>query len=263
MSYNKPIANNQDFVMEGLVRYENKELVKDTQIIAKELGLKHARIMLHVDKFLDDYPDLRQGKSFANLSLRVAGSPPLNEEKIVIESRSYRNRGYRIAIMNRQAFSLLMMRFESPKARIMQRKFNSAFYEMERYIQKAEFNSTDPTWISARNQGKLVRHEQTDVIQKFVNYATEQGSENAKYYYKHITNSTYKALGLIQHKQPKLRDTLSGLEIAWLMSAEHVAKQSLLRHMEEKEHYKTIFVLAKQDIERFAEGLMLPVLSGK
>lgn len=232
--------------MGELVRLENKEVITDTKIIAKQLGTENAFVMRVVRKLLEDYPDLR-------LILNQSKT----EEYIEIQEREYRGRKHEVAFMNRQAFTLLVMRFETKKAREIQRRFNLAFYQMERYILKAEMNRTDPSWVQARELGKLGRIAETDTIKEFVEYATAQGSENAKFYYKHITNATYRALELIQHKQPKLRDTLSGLQVAWLMCAEHVANQSIMKHMAEKEHYKTIFVLVKQDIEKFAEGLMI------
>lgn len=114
-------------------------------------------------------------------------------------------------------------------------------------------------YLSERGRYKpLSQKEETDVIQQFVDYATRQGSENAKFYYKHITNTTYKALGIIKHKQPEVRKTLAILETCWLMSAEHVAQQSLLKHMAEGGFYKDIFKAVAKDLERFAESLMIP-----
>jgi hypothetical protein len=160
--------------------------------------------------------------------------------------------------MNRECFTLLFMRFETPKARQLQRKFNAAFYEMEKALLKSSANASDSMWLEARTQSKLARREETDVIQKFVEYATAQGSQNAKHYYTHITNASYKCLELIQHKKPKLRDTLDYMQLAHLMAAEGLAARCLEQYMENGEHYKVIYELVKNDLERFAEGLKLP-----
>ena len=72
-----------------------------------------------------------------------------------------------------------------------------------------------------------------------------------------MTNATYKALGLIQHKKPKIRDTLDCMELSQLMVAENVAKQSIRKHMDEGEHYKTVFALVKQDLEDYAKASMI------
>jgi len=237
--------------MKSLVEFVGGEIVTDSQSVARKLGIKHAYAMEIVETVFEDYPDLR-----------VVHLLPLNSNKTPeyckIEPRIYRGQEFKVAIMNREFYTLLIMRFRSPKAREAQRAFNAAFYEMERRLLQAEANEGNQEWLTQRNQSKLGRRLETDIIQQFVDYATSQGSENAKFYYKHITNASYKALGLIQHKQPKLRDTLDWMELSWLTSAEWVARQSLMKHMVAKEHYKAIFVLVKQDIEKFAEGLMIP-----
>jgi Rha family phage regulatory protein len=240
--------------MKSLVDIVAGEIVTDSKIVAKELGAKHSFVIEVINDVLNDFPDLR-----------VQHDATLNSKKPIeyckLENRTYRGQDFIGAVMNREFFTLLVMRFRSEKAKKIQRAFNSAFYEMERRLLQVESNQGNQEWITQRNQSKLGRRLETDVIQKFVDYATSQGSENAKYYYKHLTNASYKALGLIQHKQPKLRDTLDWMELSWLTSAEWVARQSILKHMEANEHYKAIFVLAKQDIEKFADGLMLPRLN--
>lgn len=233
--------------MKSLVEIINGFIAADTQVIAKEFKMKHNKVMDIIDNVLADYPDIRGSQT-----------TPKTIEIIVFQEREYNGLKFIAAIMNREFFTLLMMRFETKRARELQRKFNAAFYEMERRLIQSEANKNDPSWVDVRDKTKLVRKEETDIIQQFVDYATWQGSENAKFYYKHITNHTYKVLGLIQHKQPKIRKTLETLELCWLASAEHVAKQSLVKHMGAGEFYKDIFMLVKQDLERFAETLMIP-----
>jgi phage regulator Rha-like protein len=238
--------------MKSLVELKNGMMVTDSQIIAKEFSMKHNKVLDVIENMLDDYPDLRGSQATPNAI-----------EYIDFQDRVYRGRCFRAAIMNREFFTLLVGRFETDRARQWQRKFNAAFYEMERRLLQVDANKNDQQWQGIRSQAKLIRRTETDAIQKFVDYATDQGSENAKYYYKHLTNSTYKALGLIQHKQPKIRETLEAMELGWIISAEWVATQSLLKHMLAGEHYKAIFILVKQDIEKFAEGLMLPKIESQ
>ena len=97
---------------------------------------------------------------------------------------------------------------------------------MEKALLSVESNGKNNEWVRARIQSKETRLQCTDVIKDFVEYATAQGSKSAKFYYKHITNATYSALGLIQHKKPKIRD-------------------------------KAVFVLVKLDLIAFSETLFL------
>lgn len=222
-----------------LVEMKRGECFCDSNLVARKFGLKHAYVVRVIKTLIDD--------------LRVIPNHP----KVMTEEREYRGRSFTSYLMTREFFSLLAMRFKGKKALEWQVKFNAAFYDMEKSLILSDSNKKNTPWIASRDQGKLVRKETTDIIKEFVDYATGQGSEKAKFYYKHITTATYRALGLIQHKQPKLRDTLNVLELGFLQSAEHVAQRSLKVHMLNGEHYKAIFVLVKQDLDRFSGSLML------
>jgi hypothetical protein len=159
--------------------------------------------------------------------------------------------------MNKSAFIMLAMRFETNRAFEWQLRFVEAFEFMERKLLEAQNNKNDALWSTQREQGKLVRLTAMDTVKEFVEYATAQGSENAKFYYKNITNACYRCLQLVQAKKPKLRDTLDTLELYQLMMAEIVAERSIRKHMDAGEHYKAVFSLVKIDLERFAESLMI------
>lgn len=234
--------------MSNLVSVERHMITTDSQVIAKVLGLKHAYVMRVVDTLLDDYPDLRV----------IQNHPKQGQEYIRLEEREYRGTKFTAAVMNRECFSLLFMRFETKQAREMQRKFNAAFYEMERALALEIQHTKDPDWLHARAQSKAIRIGATDVIKDFVAYATDQGSQSAQYYYKHTTMATYRALQLLEAKKPKVRDTLDVLALAHLMAAEGLVQRRMRAYMDEGEHYKVIFEKLKQDLERFAEGLCMP-----
>jgi hypothetical protein len=152
---------------------------------------------------------------------------------------------------------MLVMGFTGDKALKFKAKFICAFDMMENQLVKLQTNKNNEMWLGVREQSKQLRRKETDIIKEFVEYATKQGSKNAQFYYKHITNAVYGCLQLIQYKKPKLRETLDMFELGQLMVAENVAKQSLIKHMNEKAHYKEIFLLVKQDLEKFAEASFL------
>ena len=217
-------------------------MVCDSTDVARSFGYKHVDVVRVIKKLNQDIE-----------SLRAVSNPP----KIFEYDNEYRGQNFVAYRMTREYFSLLAMRFKGVKALSWQIKFNSAFYEMERILLQQNKNKDSEEWVTARTQSKQMRLHQTDVIKDFVNYATEQGSVNAKFYYKHITNATYSALNLIQHKKPKLRDTLDLMELSQLMVAETVAKKRLQAYMSQGEHYKAIFSLVKQDLTNFGSSLLL------
>jgi Rha family phage regulatory protein len=235
--------------MKQLVEVQRGEVFCDSQMVAEKFGYKHFHVAKVIQKLIDEFSKIKTSQ--------VSG---LNIKEV---EREYRGRTFKAYLMDRRSFSLLSMRFVGIKALEWQVKFNDAFYAMERQLLLESNNKNNATWITQREQGKLVRLVTTDTIKDFVEYAKAQGSQNAQFYYKHITETCYRCLQLVQAKRPKLRDTLDLFQLNQLMVAEVVADRSIRKHMSDGEHYKTIFTLVKQDLERFADGLMIPAIKQK
>ncbi len=231
--------------MVDLVTKRKNETYCDSSLVAKKFDQKHDKVVKTIKKLISDVEK--------NTKLMATAS----RLKVIEEEREYRGRKYTAYLMNRPFFSLLSMRFRGDKALEWQIKFNDAFYAMEERILKEKVNKQDSAWLECRSNGKQIRQDTTDVIKDFVDYATKQGSKSAKFYYKHVTNATYKALGMMQQKQPKLRDTLNTLELGFLQSAEHVAQMSIRKHMENGYPYKLVYKHVCKDLENFTGSLML------
>jgi len=225
--------------MVNLVEVIKGEPMTTSNLVGKEFGIAHNELL----------------KKIKILAGEI--SPTDFDLMFKEDSREIKGRTYKTYNISRDGYMFLVMNISTKKAHGKKLAFISAFNEMEKALIKLSENSKDSEWLKVRAQSKQMRLQQTDVIKEFVEYATSQGSKSAKFYYKHITNATYKALQLIQHKKPKLKDTLDALELSQLMVAENVAKKSIRKHMSAEEHYKTVFVLVKQDLESLAETLLL------
>ena len=172
-----------------LVEIKKGEAFADSNTIAKKFCVKHADVVNKLKKLttkLDDF--------------RVDGFYP----KYFQENRNYRGTDYTAYLINRDFFILLGMRFDTKPARKWQGQFIAGFNAMERSITAEEANKKNPSWLSDREQLKIGRKAETDVIKEFVEYATGQGSKSAKFYYKHITSATYSALDLMVQKKPNI-----------------------------------------------------------
>lgn len=232
--------------MTSLVENKRDEAFADSALVARKFGMKHNKLISVVESVFHDYPDLR-GSS----------NTPQSPEKYFTEQRIYHGQTYTAYMMNRAFFSLVAMRFTTKPAREWQRKFNAAFYQLENQLLLAKSNQHDMQWMVQRNQTKLLRKAETDVIEEFVEYATGQGSGNANHYYSLITTATYRALGLIQYKHPNLRNTLNALQLAWLVTLESLVQASLRKYMRLNVHYKEIYKLVNNDIRQYAAPLTL------
>ena len=61
----------------------------------------------------------------------------------------------------------------------------------------------DEIWLGIRQETKQVRKNEISMIQKFVDYAISQGSQNAKRYYTHLTNLANKRCGIESRERDK------------------------------------------------------------
>lgn len=226
----------------NLVEVKKQEVFCDSHMVAKKFGQQHAKVVDRIKKVMLDID-----------GLSVNGVHP----KVEIEARVYRGQSYTSYLMNRDFFSFLMMRFRGKKATQFQLAFIAAFNLMENQLKIEKTNAADPKWIGHRKLLIEGRKKETDVIKIFVEYATSQGSKSAKFYYKHITNATYKALGLMVQRKPRLRDTMNLYEISELLLAERVAQSSLKKYMDLQRNYKDIYESVKDDLVIFANGLQI------
>ena len=226
-----------------LVEAKRKEVYCDSHIVARKFGLKNNYVNARIKKVAAD--------------LETVGRDHGVTPKVITEERVYRGNKYTAYLMNRDFFVFLVMRFKGKKAIEWQLRFIAAFNAMEQRLLTADKNATDPAWLGQRDQAKITRREETDVIKEFVEYATAQGSKSAQYYYKHITNATYKALDMIEQARPKLRDTMDIYELAQLLLAEKVARDKIKEYMGLKRNYKDIYTSVRDDLLVFGDGLRL------
>lgn len=198
------------------------------------------------------------GKAHLNVlkAIRNLGTPEefnlLNFQ--LTDFKDDKGRTYQEYTMTRDGFMFLVMGFTGAAAVDTKIKFIAAFNAMEAKLARQD---DKVEWKMARLQGKAVRSVLTDTLRDFVEYAKSQGSENAERYYSSVTLMEYKALSLIE-KGAKVgrnfRDTLDGMQVATLTVAENVARKAIQRGMEQKLHYKEIYLLAKMDVERLADA---------
>jgi Rha family phage regulatory protein len=151
--------------------------------------------------------------------------------------------------MTKDGFTFLAMGFTGKKSAVFKERYISAFNDMEQILLRQK----NLSFQQERLEGKRVRKELTDVVDRFVDYATASGSKNARMYFMNITSMTYKALGMIKQAGPQdFRDTLDLMEISSLKMAEFVCQYALVDGMEQGVHYKDIYVLARQRVEAYA-----------
>lgn len=231
-----------------LVKSIRQDIFCDSRVIAEKFGKQHQNVLKRLDKLMINLADLDGQKE----PTKKAISTEVFKEK----SHFYRGQNFRYFEMNRQAFSLFVMGFTGKKALEWKRKFNDAFYQMEKVL----LQQSNLEWKGTREQGKQIRIELTDEIKTFIEYAVAQGSENASKYYLLITKMQYKALGLIEKNEKvskDFRNTLDSMDLNHLLAAENVARKALIDGIGGNLHYKDIFQLAKNKVIQLADIMVI------
>lgn len=159
------------------------------------------------------------------------------------------------ALLNEdQAYFLLTLSRNTSKVVDLKRRLVREFGK----LRKKQESRARVAWQQARLEGKDARRHETDTIQDFVEYATEQGSKSARMYYVNITRMTHKALFVVEcglGKENCLRDLLDGMQLSFLAAAEYVAAKALKDGMEEGMPYKDIYQLAKERVHAYASAV--------
>lgn len=219
----------------------------DSRMVADKLAAgKHYRVKNVIEKLIKKHNSIKGKRSL-----------PLTkyEPEWILKKSSYRNQEFAYYEMNKTAFSLVAMRFQTDEAYEWQLKFAATFQLLEEELLKIISNQTDDGWKQIRNDGKIVRLEFTGCVQEFIEYCFSQGSKNAKRYYGNLTKMEYAALRLIEWKEKvpsNFRDTLDRMQLHMIVMAEHVANETIKQGMVDKLHYKEIFLLAKQAVLKYA-----------
>lgn len=219
--------------MNNLVCINHRDAVTTTLKVAEVFSKRHDRVIETVRNILIDLPEgvpFFRETSYIDLS---------NREQIAYE-------------MNRDGFSLLAMGFTGKRALEFKLKYIDAFNLMEKTL----LQQHNPSWQQQRLEGKVVRRELTDALRDFVDYATSQGSINARFYYQNITKLTYMTLFFVKEASPKnFRDVLDTMHNTFLAAAEYTVRQAILDGMTQQLHYKDIYILVKERVTSYASTL--------
>jgi phage regulator Rha-like protein len=214
----------------------------DSRKIATALGVKHAKVIEMIERLFSDYPDLRV--------------LPQNPKKVQFNEvfqqyeTEYRGQAFSAYMVNEPAFTLLLPRFETKRAKTAFREFNQSFYQMKANLLQAEANADNLLFQQLRIEGKTVRRNLTDVLKEFAEYSKEQGSKGSAYVYSNTTVSIYKAIDIYATDAPMIRDSLSVDKLQQLEGLEERVAGCIADGMESGMGYKLIKDKVKRTINQ-------------
>lgn len=222
-----------------LVTLHGRKATTTSLKVAEVFGKRHDNVMRDIKQILSDCA-----------ALKIEDRSRLNFQPS--EYTDTTGRKLPMYEMNRAGFSLLAMGFTGKKALEWKVKYIVAFDLME----QALLNQQNLSWQEARTNNKIGRREETDAILQFVEYATKQGSKNARKYFINLTSMTYRALFLVYEASPKpFRDLLDVAQMSFLTTAEYLVQAALDEGMKQGLLYKDIYQMARDRVTGYAVQL--------
>jgi hypothetical protein len=217
--------------MKDLVFTDGKKAYTTTLIIAEGCEIEHRSVM--------------------RLLQRHSNTETLSGFEIHKVSRGGRPVEYATLDEKQTTFLITLMR-NSDVVVAFKERLTNAFFEQRRIISNLIQQSGNPDWQNVRKDGKIVYKQKTEVIKLFVEYATNQGSRNARMYYANLSKMENSALFFIEQKYKNLRDVLTIKQLMQISTADDVIEKALMEGMAKGLHYRDCYKLAKERIEAFA-----------
>ena len=204
--------------MNELVFLKNEQALADSLMVSEMFEKRHDHVLVKIEKILNDSPE-NSGQCFHKTRYK--------------DTSGKWNTKY---LMNRDGFTFLAMGFTGKKADDWKWKYIHAFDAMEKIITQKQTTE----WIETRKHGQLVRKDETNVIQRLVEYAKDQGSAHADKLYMIYSKLANKAAGITD------RDVATILQLNNLSTSELIIANAIIDGMRDGMHYKDIYKLSKE-----------------
>lgn len=133
--------------------------------------------------------------------------------------------------ITKDGFTFLVMGYKGKKAAGFKEAYIREFNKMESFLKE----KSTKAWLETRQQGKLTRKAETDVIQELVEYAKEQGSSHSNMLYMTYSKLANSMCGI------KGRDNATTYQLNNLSIFENLILQMIRSGMNNGLDYKQIY----------------------
>lgn len=116
-------------------------------------------------------------------------------------------------------------------------------------LEQAIIDKAKSEWLLTRQQGKLVRREETDAIQELIEYAKRQGSEHSDKLYMTYSKLVNSLVGI----KTNSRDKVDFGILMIIRQLEDMFTRVITSSMENEIHYKEIYQICKKQGTHFIE----------
>ena len=211
--------------MDELITLKKNEPVCSSLDVATKFEKKHKNVLKKIEQILAE------------------NQPAQNGARCFMKSNYIDEKGEErpMYFMNRDGFTFLAMGFTGKEANKWKWEYINAFNNMEKLL----IEKSTTLWLQTREQAKIERKEETNAIQKFVEYAKENGSGKADMYYKHFSSLANKTVGITD------RDLASVVQLNTLTLTERVIAIKILEGLQNKIEYHQLYQEIKEHLKLF------------
>lgn len=214
--------------MNELVEVKGNDVFTNSKIIAQGTENQHESVSAIIQKYWNDIEDFGRIEFSDLKSGNLKGGRPervyrLNEEQATFVLTLMRN-------------NKIVVKFKKELVR--------QFYAMRRFI----FERQSQGWLQTREQGKLTRKAETNILKRLAEYAKEQGySHKDELLYINYTKLANKICGVSG------RDNASMEQLSNLTVAENIILHCIDCGIQENKYYKDIYQDCKKRLEMFKD----------
>ncbi|ERT39766.1 transcriptional regulator [Fusobacterium animalis] len=174
--------------------------------------------------------------------IRDEFSVEIREQKILLSS--YKNS------QNKEQPMFILTLNQAKQVLLRESKYvRRAIISYIEVLEQAIIDKAKSEWLLTRQQGKLVRREETDAIQELIEYAKRQGSEHSEKLYMTYSKLVNSLVGI----KANSRDKVDFGILMIIRQLEDMFTRVITSSMENEIHYKEIYQICKKQGTQFIE----------
>lgn len=212
--------------MYELVEVRKDDIFTNSKVIAEGTENQHHAVQQIIRKYEEDISDFGQ---VAFEMRAVKYDRGTNQEKVYL--------------LNEEQATFVITLLRNSKVVVkFKKELVRQFYQMRRFL----IEKQSKVWIDTRENNKVNRLKETDVIKLLAEYAEKQGSAHSDKLYLAYTKLANSIVG-------GKREDMTVSELNTLTLMESIIKQTIEIDMSMGMHYKDIYKDCKERIGQFAE----------
>lgn len=163
--------------------------------------------------------------------------------------KNKQNRRQPMFYLTKDGFTFLVMGYRGKKAATFKETYIATFNKMETVLKE----KSTKVWIETRQQGKMTRKSETDVIKELVEYAKDQGSTHSQMLYTTYSKLANRMVGI----KGKERDIATTIQLNNLNIFENIILNLIRVGMSQEMDYHDIYRLCESRCVQAKEVAMI------